>query len=302
MLGEDSNWGNFTCIGPCRKRSFNPDCSWQAGHLSNSPSCSVLDPAELEIVGVILTRNEASEVAACIASLQQFLTKVLVLDSGSTDHTREIAKECGAMVVIRPFTDFASQRQAALDLVDRKWVLFVDADERIPEDLAMEIATFCRGDGETRAWAGANMPRRNHIVDGIPQWGGFSPDRQLRLLRPECSSYAKSPPVHEYPFIEGPIYEFQTPMIHFNYRSWKQFHAKQRHYAELDAHNADRDMVLPLLSMCRRFLRLFYYRYWQLAGWKDGWLGFKLALLLAWYYGPLPIAVALFSEPANPSS
>ena len=210
--------------------------------------------------------------------------------------------ECGAMVVIRPFTDFASQRQAALDLVDRKWVLFVDADERIPEDLAMEIATFCRGDGETRAWAGANMPRRNHIVDGIPQWGGFSPDRQLRLLRPECSSYAKSPPVHEYPFIEGPIYEFQTPMIHFNYRSWKQFHAKQRHYAELDAHNADKDMVLPLLSMCRRFLRLFYYRYWQLAGWKDGWLGFKLAVLLAWYYGPLPIAVALFSEPANPSS
>ena len=254
------------------------------------------DPDALPVIGIILTRNEARHIAACIGSLRKFLSRILVLDSGSTDGTRAIARACGAWVVLRPFADFASQRQAALDLVNTEWVLFVDADERIPADLAAEIAALCKDDAKPRAWAGATMPRRNHIVEGVPQWGGFSPDRQLRLLRPARSSYIDSPPVHEHPTLQGRVYELQTPMIHFNYQTWSQFHAKQRHYAELEARQTDWHMPLPILSLTRRFLRLFHYRYIALEGWKDGRLGFKLALLLAWYYGPLPMAMALFAR------
>ncbi len=259
-------------------------------------------PDVLSVVGVILAHNEARHITACIDSLRPFLSRMLVLDSGSTDDTRAVARACGAWVVIHPFSDFASQRQAALDLVRAEWVLFVDADERIPAKLAAEIVTLCRDDAEPQAWAGATMPRRNHIVEGVPQWGGFSPDRQLRLLRPDRASYRDSPPVHERPTLQGRIYEFQTPMTHFNYQTWGQFHAKQRQYAALESRNMDWSGPWPLLALIRRFLRLFHYRYIALAGWRDGRLGFKLALLLAWYYGPLPLVMALFAtDPESPS-
>lgn len=254
---------------------------------------------DLPVVGVILTHNEAEHIACCIGSLKTFLAHVLVLDSCSADKTRDIARESGAMVVQRPFTDFASQRQAALDMVNQDWVLFVDADERIPGELAAEIGKFCRSHEETRDCAGANMPRHNHIVDRIPQWGGFSPDRQLRLLRPDCSSYEHSPLVHEHPTLEGNVYEFQNPIVHFNYQNWQQFHLKQRRYSELASKDADRVVSFPLFALCRRFLRLFHYRYIELDGWRDGLLGFKLALLLAWYYGFMPLFLALFSETAD---
>ena len=253
------------------------------------------------MVGVVLTYNEAEHIAACIDSLKSFLAHVLVLDSGSRDRTRDIARESGAMVVLRPFSDFASQRQAALDMVKQEWVLFVDADERVTAELAAEIAAFSQNKLEARDFAGANMPRLNHIIGRTPHWGGFSPDRQLRLLRPKRTSFADSPPVHEHPKLQGKVFEFQHSIVHFNYQTWRQFHAKQQRYAELESSNAERDMALPLLSMSRRFLRLFYYRYIELAGWRDGLLGFKLALLLAWYYGFLPIFLALFSETADTS-
>lgn len=252
-------------------------------------------PDASSIVGIVLTRNEVQHIAACIGSLRKFLSRIVVLDSGSTDGTREIARACGAWVVLRPFADFASQRQAALDLVRAEWVLFVDADERIPAALAAEIIALCKDDVGARAWAGATMPRRNYIVNGVPQWGGFSPDRQLRLLRPARSSYVDSPPVHERPTVQGRIYALQHAMIHFNYRTWDQFHAKQRRYAALEARRTDWRMPWPVSALTRRFLRLFYYRYIALAGWKDGLLGFRLALCLAWYYGPLPMAMALFA-------
>ncbi len=268
--------------------------------MSNSLPRRERDPDTVPVVGIILTRNEAQHIAACIGSLRRFLPRILVLDSGSTDRTREIAQACGAWVVMRPFSDFARQRQAALDLVHAEWVLFVDADERVPAALAAEIVALCQADAGPRAWAGATMPRRNHIVDGVPQWGGFSPDRQLRLLRPDRVSYVDSPPVHEYPTLQGRTCELQTPLIHFNYRTWNQFHVKQRHYAALESRQADWHMPRPLLSLASRFLRLFHYRYIALAGWRDGRLGFKLALFLAWYYGPLPVLMALFAAPADP--
>ncbi len=91
------------------------------------------------LAAVILTKNEAEHIAACIATLAGWVELVVVWDSGSTDDTCAQARAAGTGVVQRPFDSYAAQRQAVLDTLAVEWVLFVDADERATAELAAEI-------------------------------------------------------------------------------------------------------------------------------------------------------------------
>ena len=91
----------------------------------------------VQLAAVILAKNEARHIGDCIATLG-FADRVVVSDSYSTDGTIEIAERGGAVVMERPFDNFASQRNSALDSVQAEWIFFVDADERIPPELAAE--------------------------------------------------------------------------------------------------------------------------------------------------------------------
>ncbi len=246
-------------------------------------------PPVSRIAGVILTLNEGQNITACIRSLQPFLDHVVVLDAGSSDGTRELARECGATVLWHPFTDYARQRQKALDLVRCEWILFVDADERVPPALGQEIRAVCTDDTLHGAW----IPRVNYIVQGPVRWGGFSPDAQLRLLRRTHASYREAAAVHETATVKGPVCTLQHALIHFNYDSWDQFHAKQMKYARFEARHTATDAHVPGWTLLKRFLQVFRYRYLQLQGWKDGGLGLQLAVRLAWYYGVLPYVLAV---------
>lgn len=253
-------------------------------------------------VGVILTLNEVHHISACVASLRKFLSHVVVLDSGSTDGTVEMARLCGAAVIHHPFANYGAQRQAALDLIDGEWILFVDADERIPPALGEEIRALCRQGARDDALGGARIPRVNHIVTGPVQWGGFSPDFQLRLLRRSQASYAVDDLVHETAAVKGAIQDLETPLIHYNYHSWRQFHAKQMGYARLEARTTAAAGSVPAWELLKRLLHQFQYRYVTLSGWKDGVRGLWLAALLAWYYGFMPYALALFQGEENESA
>jgi glycosyltransferase involved in cell wall biosynthesis len=92
------------------------------------------------IIGLILTFNEEINIKDCITSLK-CCDKVIVFDSFSNDQTIKIAKQCGAMVFQRAFDNYASQRNAALNHVQKKydWILMIDADERLTTELSLEI-------------------------------------------------------------------------------------------------------------------------------------------------------------------
>ncbi len=149
----------------------------------------------MSLFAVILTKNEARHIGACIASVA-WADQVLVSDSLSDDGTPDLARAAGAVVVQRPFEGWARQRNAALDSAAQlgaSWVLFVDADERATPELAAEIRQVV----ESRAEVGWNVPRFNFIVGKQPHHGGFYPDYQLRLLRLGRARYDLSRPVHE---------------------------------------------------------------------------------------------------------
>lgn len=239
----------------------------------------------LHLTAVILTKNEAQHIGDCIAALIDWSDAVVVWDSGSQDATRRIASEAGARVVVRPFDDYASQRQAALDCIDSEWILFIDADERATPALAREVLDACK-DGRC---AGYWIPRRNFIVGHEMRGGGFTPDHQMRLLRRSAAGYDRQREVHEVVVLDGEEGRLQEALLHYNYADWRQFHQKQQMYARYEAKILAAQGVKPKPhTLCLQPARELRRRFLSLQGWRDGIHGLRIALLLAWYYGFVP--------------
>lgn len=242
------------------------------------------DGAAGQLAVVILTKNEARHIGDCLAMLG-FADRIVVSDSYSTDGTVEIAQRAGAQVLQRPFDNFASQRNAGLDAVATEWVFFVDADERIPPELAAEVRRVIVEQPEVGWW----VPRHNYIAGQRVRHGGFYPDYQLRLLRRGCARYDPARPVHEVVMLDGPAGHLENVMIHYNYDTWAQFHAKQRRYARLEGQALRQRGIKPWPHKFVRYpWREFWRRFVKLEGYRDGWLGLKLAVLLGYYYGFMP--------------
>ena len=236
------------------------------------------------LAAVILTKNEAKQIRECIATLG-FADQVVVSDSFSEDDTVQLAEAAGAIVQQRPFDNFAGQRNAALEAVAAEWVFFVDADERVTPALAEEVRRVIVEEPEVGWWA----PRHNYIAGQRVRHGGFYPDYQLRLLRRCCARYDPGRPVHEVVILDGPAGQLQNELIHYNYDNWAQFHVKQRRYARLEAQALRQRGVKPWPhKFISQWLRESWRRYITLQGYRDGWLGLKLAVLLGFYYGFMP--------------
>jgi glycosyltransferase involved in cell wall biosynthesis len=251
----------------------------------------------MPLIAVILTKNEAHHVQECIASLRGWTDAVIVWDSGSTDGTQDRARAAGALVVHRPFDDYARQRQAVLDSIDAEWILFVDADERATPELAAEIGQIVNPLPPATChlpFAGFWIPRRNFIVGHEMRHGGYSPDYQLRLLRRDLARYDLTREVHEIVDLDGDAGHLRQPLIHYNYAAWSQFHEKQRRYARYEARILAGRSIRPRPhNFVLQPLREFRRRFITLGGWRDGWPGLWLALLLAWYYGFVPYWVLM---------
>lgn len=249
----------------------------------------------MTLFAVILTKNEARHIAECIESVR-WADGVLVSDSFSDDGTPDLARAAGAVVTQRPFDGWARQRNAALDYAaaqGAEWVFFIDADERATPALAAEIRRVTA----TRPEVGWNVPRWNYIVGKRMTAGGFYPDYQLRLMRVGRARYDLQRPVHEVVELDGACGDLENPLLHYNYDTWAQFHAKQRRYARMEAEILRQRGIRPrphnfILQPLREFRR----RYLTLRGYRDGWRGLKLAALLAYYYGAYPYWVLLRSE------
>jgi (heptosyl)LPS beta-1,4-glucosyltransferase len=236
------------------------------------------------LAAVVLTKNAAGHISDCLATLR-FADLVVVSDSYSDDGTVPIARAAGATVLQRPFDNFAGQRNAAMQDTHADWILFVDADERIPPELAQEVREAVSCGSEVGWW----IPRLNYIAGKLVRNGGFYPDYQLRLLRRDRARYDPGRPVHEVVLLDGPSGRLQHEMVHYNYDDWAQFHAKQRRYALLEGQILRERGVKPWPHKFVRLpLREFWRRYVTLRGYRDGWIGLKLAVLLGFYYGFMP--------------
>ena len=233
-----------------------------------------------DLTAVVLTMDEERHLPGCLASLERLTRHVLVLDSGSTDETRAIAEAAGARVETRAFDGYARQRNAALELVDTPWVLFIDADERLSPDGVAEVDAVLSNVSDDVA--GARVPRYNIVFGRALRGGGWWPDRQTRLLRSGRARYDDARQVHETVSLDGRTIDLVSPLIHLNYETRAEFLRKQKRYTVLAASqeraagSAPRRRAYvgaPVRELLRRFV--------VLRGYRDGLTGLFLAVVLA---------------------
>ena len=157
-------------------------------------------PKNPTISAIVICRNEQDNIAECLGTLA-FCDEIIVVDSGSSDATSEIAEGLGAKVhVATDWQGFGIQKQRALDLATSDWVLSVDADERIPDQLRHEIESAVR---DSR-FSGFLVNRLSWFLGQPMRHGGWYPDRILRLARREKAHF-KPVIVHEQLVIDGEV-------------------------------------------------------------------------------------------------
>ncbi len=236
------------------------------------------------LVAIVLTLNEQRHIADCIESLA-WADAVLVFDSFSADETVTIARQHNARVIQCRFENYAQQRNAALDAIGGiDWVVFVDADERATPELAAEIRRTIQTDDIT---AGYYVPRHNYIFGKLTLGAGYWPDYQMRLLRYGHARYER--PVEEIAVLNGPAGHLNNALIHYNYDTAAQFHAKQRARAHLEVDALRKKNIRPKArQLVSQPVKHFWWRFITLRGYRDGLHGLRLCALLSYYYGFLP--------------
>lgn len=238
--------------------------------------------SDLSLTVIVLTLNEERHLVDCLRSAVQLTDQVLVLDSGSTDRTLEIASEFGTDIVHRDFDGYASQRNAAIAMVDTEWILFLDADEYLPDELIEEIqAVLADPPADVH---GYRIARENRFGTRTLRGGGWWPDAQLRLFRREYGHYDTTIQVHEHLQLSGNATSLESPMVHTNFDSFSEFRSIQRRYALMQANqhlaNGETGRRRTIIG---RPVREFWRRFVSLGGYRDGALGFALAGSMGWY-------------------
>ena len=248
----------------------------EAGALPAAPL-----PPSASITAIVLARDEAEFIGPCLESLGWADVLLVMVDARTTDATAAIARRYTEQVHVVPFESFPRFRNRALSLAATDWVLFVDADERVPAALAAEVRWVVAE--AAPGMAGYWVPRRNCIRGQWVRGAGWSPDYQLRLLRREAARYATDGLVHEVAMLDGPAGWLREPLVHYNYASLAEFVAKQRRYAALEAWSLwQRGERVRRRAQVGQPLREFWRRYATLGGYRDGPLGLVLCVYLGY--------------------
>ena len=224
----------------------------------------------------VITLNEADRIEACIESLA-FCDEVVIVDSGSSDATRELAAAKGARVLTHEFTGYRAQKDFAVRSARHDWVLCLDADERITPALRTAIEA-ARQNGFAAA-AGYRFARSTEYFGAFLRHGNAYPDRVLRLFDRHRGGWRGGREIHEHASVDGTVLTLAGDLEHRAYRSLGDQLVRLERYARLmalDMHARGRRARLwnLLLNPFWRFLRGYVLR----GGFLDGWRG----LLFAW--------------------
>jgi glycosyltransferase involved in cell wall biosynthesis len=223
------------------------------------------------LTACLIVRDEEERLPDCLASLG-FCDEVVVVDSGSTDRTCELAREAGARVLASPWRGFAVQRNVALDAAGGEWVIEVDADERVSEELAAEIRRFLEAPPPRVRMAA--LPLRDVFLGTPLGPSSRYPRYRHRLFRRGCFRHDEARTVHEGLWPDGEVAVMAGELRHLLAAGWREAVADALAYARLEA--AQRPAPGPgetLVGLLVRPLAKLCYRLFLYGGWRDGMRG-----------------------------
>jgi hypothetical protein len=238
--------------------------------------------AAIGLTVVVLARDAATTLDACLTSLRPFSDVLVVVDTRSVDGTEEIARRHGATVVHLPWQGgFAAQRNAAATLARHDWVLFVDADEEVTPALATEVLQTIEHGPNKPAYS---VPRRNNLLGRWMKAGGWWPDRQVRLINRLEVHYIGA--VHErVELVPDQIGALSAPLLHRTHTSLEALLARVDAYSALEAQTTQEvgEPKPSWLTITLAPVLHLIWRYLVLLGFLDGWQGLAEARMQAYY-------------------
>jgi glycosyltransferase involved in cell wall biosynthesis len=265
----------------------------------------------MKVSTLILTHNAAANLPRCLGALL-WCDDILVVDSGSTDNTVEIAEKFGARVLVRPFDDFAPQRNFGLEEgnLRHEWVLHLDADEVVTDALVKRLVALEPLPGID----GYRVPSKIMFGEKWLRWSGMYPTYQVRLGRRDKLRFIQVG--HGQRETLGPenLGTFGEPYLHYSFsHGLERWFEKHSTYAAAEARElalaragskfrwrdflhrdktvrrrATKSLSYHLPLYFRPFARFFYVYFWR-GGFLDGAAGFKYACMLSIYEGMIAV-------------
>lgn len=231
------------------------------------------------LTATVITLNEARHIEACLASLA-FADERIVVDSGSTDGTQELARRAGATVIEREWPGYAAQKDFAASQAAHDWILSLDADERVTPALAEEIRRTIDAPGDV---VGFRVPRVTFHLGRWIRTTDWYPDFQLRLYDRRHAGWARRR-VHESVTARGPVAKLTHDLQHYAYRDIAHHYETMQRYTRLAAlqmHDDGRSAspVHLLLHPPFAFLRNYVLK----RGFMDGMPGLIISAMNAHY-------------------
>ncbi|HEU5231529.1 MAG TPA: glycosyltransferase family 2 protein [Terriglobales bacterium] len=233
---------------------------------------------------VIITKNEEANIARTLESVG-WAEERIVVDSGSTDRTIEIARQHGARVFEEEWKGYATQKNSAIAKGSCDWVLSLDADEEVSPELSTNIRRVITVSGAPSTLNGYFIARRNFFLRRWIRHGGFYPDKKLRLFRRGTGEFVERA-VHETMRVNGPTATLSGDLIHHAYPTLAGYIETMNRYSTLAAEVLIRErrvrssLIWFVMNVRVRPVLNFVWNYFFRGGFLDGREGF----LLHWYH------------------
>ena len=225
---------------------------------------------------IVITRNAEAHLKACLDSVP-FASDKLVLDSGSTDRTVDIARACGARVVSEPWRGFGPQKRRATELASADWILSLDADEALSAAARDELIKLLNAPARLEACAAFALPRLSYHLGRWIRHGGWYPDRQIRLYDRRRANWNDAE-IHE-KVVAPHIERLREPIEHWVFNSLDQQVQTNNRYSGLGAKTlADRGRAFSLFNLIVKPKVKFFEVYVWKRGFLDGLPGFIIAV------------------------
>jgi len=235
----------------------------------------------MKISVVIITKNEAERIGACIQSVLPFSDEILVLDSFSEDDTKQRAEGLGARVVQRTFEGYGATKNFANQLTSGDYIFSIDADEVVDNELCEAILAV---KAEKKPAGMYVVKRRNNYCGSWIEHGGWNPDVKPRFWRKEVAEWDLAE-VHEKLQIQPGTEIIRLPgnLLHYSYRTREEHLGKIKSYSRKGAFELKRSGKKPgrwkqFTSPAVRWIRDYFFK----LGFLDGAAGLRIANLTAY--------------------
>lgn len=241
----------------------------------------------------IVAHDEEANIGRTLASVT-WADEIVLVDSGSKDRTCDIARQYGARVIGEPWRGYVAQKQYAIDLCTKDWVLLLDADEEVSPGLGEEIRAAV---ADPNAASGYRLPRKNLFLGRWIKHGGFYPDPKLRLFR-RGQGFVTGHDPHDRcelkPGLAGEApqkpRQFRHALVHYTYPNLTLYIAHMNRYSSLGAQKAvaEGHRTFSISNIVLRPWFTFAYNYFFRLGFLDGREGLLLhgyhAVYVSWKY------------------